>query len=59
MREAYNYKSVLDMLNYVKARNMIVTLDTNGFNLADIAEDLVRIEVDKLVVSIDVSEAEL
>jgi MoaA/NifB/PqqE/SkfB family radical SAM enzyme len=51
--------NILDMIYYAKSRNLVVVLNTNGVNLAEIAEDLVKMSVDELYVSIDAVDVEL
>jgi len=50
---------VLDMIGYAKSKNLAVALNTNGARLAEIAEDLVKMSVDELYVSIDAVDVEL
>ncbi|MCS7369523.1 MAG: radical SAM protein, partial [archaeon GBS-70-058] len=50
---------ILDMLNYAKSKNLIVVLNTNGTKLPEIAEDLVKINIDELYVSIDAIDVDL
>jgi MoaA/NifB/PqqE/SkfB family radical SAM enzyme len=50
---------VLDMLSYAKSRGLTVVLNTNGVRLAELAEDLVRVGVDELYVSIDAVDVDL
>lgn len=50
---------VLDMIGYAKSKGLAVVLNTNGARLAEIAEDLVRMDVDELYVSIDAVDVEL
>jgi len=50
---------VLEMIGYAKSKDLAVALNTNGARLAEIAEDLVRMGVDELYVSIDAVDVEL
>jgi len=50
---------VLDMIGYAKSRGLAVALNTNGARLAEIAEDLVKMSVDELYVSVDAVDVEL
>ena len=50
---------ILDMLSYAKSKGLEVVLNTNGIKLAELAEDIVRLGVDELYVSIDAVDVEL
>jgi MoaA/NifB/PqqE/SkfB family radical SAM enzyme len=50
---------ILDMLSYAKSKNLVVVLNTNGARLMEIAEDIVKIGVDELYVSVDAVDVEL
>lgn len=50
---------ILDMIEYAKLRGLYLLLNTNGVLLEELAEDLVKLEVDELYVSIDAADAEV
>ncbi|NWF92245.1 MAG: tungsten cofactor oxidoreductase radical SAM maturase [Syntrophaceae bacterium] len=52
--EPLTHPNILDMIRAIRGRNLSVTLGTNGLLLsAEIASELVRLGVDRLVVSVD------
>jgi len=50
---------ILDMLSYAKSKNLMLVLNTNGTRLLEIAEDLVKMGLDELYVSIDAVDVDL
>ncbi|MEM0368272.1 MAG: radical SAM protein [Desulfurococcaceae archaeon] len=50
---------ILDMIRYAKSKSLYVVLNTNGTMLVDLAEELVKIGLDELYVSIDAVDVEL
>ncbi|MEM1706275.1 MAG: radical SAM protein [Thermosphaera sp.] len=50
---------IVDMLKYAKEKNLNVVLNTNGMLIEGIVEDLVRIGVDELYVSVDAVDISL
>jgi MoaA/NifB/PqqE/SkfB family radical SAM enzyme len=51
--EIFVYPSIIDLLAYTRAKGLQIMVLTNGYYLADVAEQLVEIGIDKLCVSID------
>lgn len=47
------YPRVMDLLAYIKARGMSLSLETNGVLIRKYAEALVKLKVDQLVISLD------
>lgn len=51
--EPFLYPGIIDLLAYVKKNNIFVSIDTNGMLLEKYADDIVRLGVDHLTVSVD------
>ncbi|MCG2711519.1 MAG: radical SAM protein [Candidatus Omnitrophica bacterium] len=51
--EPFLYQPMIDLLSFIKEKNIFVSIDTNGMLLGKYAGDIARLAVDNLVVSID------
>lgn len=51
--EPFLYPEVIDLLTHIKSKNLHISIDTNGTLLKKYAEDIVKLKIDALNISID------
>ena len=55
--EPFLYPSIIELLTFIKNRKIFVSIDTNGMLLEKYADDIARLAVDNLVISVDGPES--
>jgi len=51
--EPFLYPRIIDLLTFIKKKGIFVSIDTNGMFLEKYADDIARLAIDNLVISID------
>jgi radical SAM protein with 4Fe4S-binding SPASM domain len=51
--EPFLYPSIVDLLAFIKSKIIFVSIDSNGMLLEKYAEDIARLAIDNLVISVD------
>lgn len=51
--EPFLYPSIIELLAYIKSKKIFVSIDTNGMFLEKYADDIARLAIDNLVISVD------
>ena len=51
--EPFLYPGIIELLSYIKEKGLFVSMDTNGSLLSRYAEDIVRLKIDHITLSVD------